>query len=619
MGRGPLSRPERSSAAVLEFRRQRDGEEAETQGRSAAARSSDESPSWGFAQGQAQEGAFGSGARSGDRADRRADLLELVRGISPLWLLLAGGAGFVLAEIVLVSYARASLPVAVAWLLAIVALLGLVGCALGSLKISGVLDSEALVRARDLRRDTDAIADRLDAANGATRAAEALLAASPSPLLVIDDAYQVVASYSPQLEAFFRVATLRDENFLNLLRRVLPEPRFEVARDYLATLFDPKKSDDELPAGNPLREVEIMLLDSDASSVPRTLSFTFRRVAGGAGIERALVAIDDVTERLRREHQARVADATRAKHFDLLVDLLGVRSQAIDGFASAAHDELHAIDDALRAGDGPYAAESEAFRERVAEVLRRVRAIKQGAIAAGIPYFVRRTTDYERKVEEIERRDSLGGNDFLSLVMEQSAFRTELDDLQELRARIDTPKGAGLHDLESHTVALAQRLARHAGKEVVVEVEGLNTDPADREQRELIASIVEELTRNAIAHGIETPGERSVHGKPAAGLIQIVQGREAHGEGRLILKFRDDGAGLDLEALRERAIDAGLLDAGSTRDLDETEVAGFVFAPELSRGMSEVKRRVVDENGGSISVDSEPGVFCEFSFVLPSP
>ena len=200
--------------------------------------------------------------------------------------------------------------------------------------------------------------------------------------------------------------------------------------------------------------------------------------------------------------------------------------------------------------------------------------------------------------------------------MEQSAFRAELDDLQAVRTRLGAPKAARESDLAGQVTALAQRIAAETGKEVVVDIDGFDVRLEEPERRGLIKDVLEELTRNAIVHGIETPSQRAAAGKPRVGHIEYRLSRDA-AHHKFTFSFRDDGAGLDIGRLRERAIDAGLLDFEAATELEAAAAAHFVFAPELSRGMSEVKRRVIDEDGGSISVDSEDGAFCEFTFVLP--
>ena len=79
-----------------------------------------------------------------------------------------------------------------------------------------------------------------------------------------------------------------------------------------------------------------------------------------------------------------------------------------------------------------------------------------------------------------------------------------------------------------------------------------------------------EAARNALAHGVEKPAERAAAGKPRAGRIQIRHSRDA-AHHKLAFNFRDDGAGLDGGALRQRSLDAGLLNLESVSELEPAD------------------------------------------------
>lgn len=459
------------------------------------------------------------------------------------------------------------------------------------------LEGEALVRA----------VGELGLARGN---AEAILAAVPVRLLLVDSAYQILENFSPDLEAVFRMQNLRGENLLNVLRRVLSETRFKAAREYLVGVFDPHKSAAELDAANPLEQVEVMLQRPDGSSVPRTLTFGFRRIVEAGDVARALIWVDDVTERIRRERQTHADDASKAKSFDLLLEIVHVPSPALDAFVAATQDDLRAIDAALRAGDEPPAERAATLRARIDEILQRVHAVESRAQQARLPSLQSRAAAYAKRVSETAARETLGGDDFLALVMEQSAFRAELDELQMLRARLAVPA----RDLVAEIGALARRTAGAVHKEVVVDAEGFDPSRLSSERRALLGAVLVELTRNAVTHGIELPDARLAFGKPRAGRIEI---RSLPDANAFAFRFRDDGAGLDAARLRDRAVERGLLARDRADALPDTQAAALVFAPELSRGMSDIKRRVVEGAGGTISVDSQSGAFCEFSFTLP--
>jgi chemosensory pili system protein ChpA (sensor histidine kinase/response regulator) len=133
----------------------------------------------------------------------------------------------------------------------------------------------------------------------------------------------------------------------------------------------------------------------------------------------------------------------------------------------------------------------------------------------------------------------------------------------------------------------------------------------------------EHLLRNCVAHGIEDPGVRSAAGKDAAGTILI----GLHQEGNDVsVEFRDDGAGLNLPRIREKALQQGLITAG--QELSDAEAANLIFMPGFStaaqvtelagRGIGmDVVRSEVNALGGRIETITQPGQGTSFKLVLP--
>ena len=136
-----------------------------------------------------------------------------------------------------------------------------------------------------------------------------------------------------------------------------------------------------------------------------------------------------------------------------------------------------------------------------------------------------------------------------------------------------------------------------------------------------IAGALLHLVRNAVAHGIEERELRLAAGKPGEGSITLAARQES---GQIVLEVRDDGAGLDLAALRQRGAALGLIGDGA----DDQQVAELVFAPGLStsagtdavsgRGIGcDVARRGIQRLGGTLGVRSNPGLGTVFTAVLP--
>jgi two-component system chemotaxis sensor kinase CheA len=127
-----------------------------------------------------------------------------------------------------------------------------------------------------------------------------------------------------------------------------------------------------------------------------------------------------------------------------------------------------------------------------------------------------------------------------------------------------------------------------------------------------------EARRNAVAHGIETPAERRRAGKPARGKVEIIIARRG---GRISFTCRDDGRGIDLEAIRRAAREAG---RAETQDLVGLLFAGGVSTSEAvtelsGRGVGlDIVRDTAQRLGGDVSAHTMPGQGTEITLIVPA-
>ena len=169
---------------------------------------------------------------------------------------------------------------------------------------------------------------------------------------------------------------------------------------------------------------------------------------------------------------------------------------------------------------------------------------------------------------------------------------------------------------------VVRQAAKDVGKQVKLDIVGGSMD-LDRSVLERMAPAFEHMLRNAVAHGIETSEQRVAAGKPQVGSITIT----LHHEGNDVsVAFSDDGAGLDLKRIYDKAIANGLVGPGTVMGNDE--IANLIFAPgfstaekvtELSgRGIGlDVVRSEVNALGGRIETSAAPGGGTSFKLVVP--
>ncbi len=203
-----------------------------------------------------------------------------------------------------------------------------------------------------------------------------------------------------------------------------------------------------------------------------------------------------------------------------------------------------------------------------------------------------------------------------TLLLQQSRVST---DLQEglMRTRMIPFSG-----LSSRLRRIVRQSARQLGKKVELELVGADGE-MDRTVIDRIIAPLEHMLRNAVAHGIEAPALRNAASKHATGSITITFDREGP---EIVLRIEDDGAGVNTDAIRSRAIERGLMSEESQLSDDDVMQfilqTGFSTATEVTqisgRGVGlDVVNSEVKQLGGSLHIESTAGQGTIFTVRLP--
>ncbi len=167
-----------------------------------------------------------------------------------------------------------------------------------------------------------------------------------------------------------------------------------------------------------------------------------------------------------------------------------------------------------------------------------------------------------------------------------------------------------------------RQAAQEVGKRAQLKVEGAQGE-MDRNLLERMKAPFEHMLRNALAHGIESPDERTAANKPPEGSVTIQVSREAT---EVVLRVSDDGKGMDRDAIRRKAIERGLLKPDA--QLSDRDLYGFILETGFStaehvtqlagRGVGmDVVHNEIKQLGGSLAIDSQLGKGSTFTIRLP--
>jgi two-component system chemotaxis sensor kinase CheA len=171
---------------------------------------------------------------------------------------------------------------------------------------------------------------------------------------------------------------------------------------------------------------------------------------------------------------------------------------------------------------------------------------------------------------------------------------------------------------------MARQVARLLGKRVELSIEGAEIE-LDRSILDRLSDPLVHLIRNAVGHGIEMPSVREEAGKNEVGQIAIDARRV---KDSIRISIRDDGAGIDLDRVRERAITAGILVEDLAEDLSPEQLAALVFQPGIStaesiselsgRGVGmDAVRATIESLGGQVEIATRRGLGTTIAMVVP--
>ncbi|MCD5405662.1 MAG: chemotaxis protein CheA [Desulfotomaculum sp.] len=194
----------------------------------------------------------------------------------------------------------------------------------------------------------------------------------------------------------------------------------------------------------------------------------------------------------------------------------------------------------------------------------------------------------------------------------------------ELQEQIMKARMLPISQIFNRFPRMVRDTAQKLGKEIDFIVEGKETE-LDRNVIEMIGDPLIHLIRNAIDHGIETPEERVKKGKPRKGKLLL---KASYHESHIVIIIEDDGKGIDVQKIREKAVERGLYDRETVERMSDKEVLDLIFRSGFStkdevsdlsgRGVGmDVVRTAIEQINGVVEVHSEINVGTRFTIRLP--
>lgn len=453
-------------------------------------------------------------------------------------------------------------------------------------------------------------------AEAARQETEDILNTVSEGLLLVRADGKLGGQFSAAVPKLFLRKVRPGDNFLALLDDMLDTQRAQEARHFLQLMFDPKVKPALLTQLDPLREVPIRI-PAGMREPARYLTFQMTQVRHGNAVKELLVTVFDVSQKVRLERELAASQEAARGGVEDLIRVLEHEPLLLQDFLVGARARLADLNQAMRD-----ASDRKAYRALVQEAAALVHGIKGEAGALGLAALSRQAHGMEDALAPLLQLPELRGDDLIPVVLELSRVQEQVERLWRVFDRVGRMSGAAADEsrlieaMVDNLKALSERVAQSLCKQV-----RLTTHIAEpqlpSEVTQVLREALPQLIRNAVVHGIETPDERVNLGKPPVGELRLEIGRRPGGQ--LEVSLHDDGRGIEVPALRQRASqlrpDASLL--------SDSQLLGMIFDPQFStatevtehagRGVGlSLVRQIVEKAGARLRVMTQPRSYTRF-------
>jgi two-component system, chemotaxis family, sensor kinase CheA len=438
-------------------------------------------------------------------------------------------------------------------------------------------------------------------------------------LFLLDRDFRIKPQYSQALIRILDIADPADMDFVTVLRERISASIYQNSKDYLELLYKPAIEQVDFEELNPLVKAEY--LDPGSNRV-KYLSFNFKRIYYEEQISELIVTVTDLTDQVLLENKLQASEEQSRRQVDLL-HILNTEPLLLKEFLQQTEQDLYQL------------------KSRVAEITgaddleciyREMHSIKGNSSLLEFSYLALKAHQFE----EIFKSNA---HPLYGIQIDEPALRAILDEMlstiHDIHSQVkqiscfseqynsSTSRSGDL--IVKAVSTLVNRLNREYDRQIDFVHSDYDASLIPTRDFLPLKDVLIQMTHNSISHGFETAAERKIQKKNEVPTITL----SSHISGNsLILSFMDDGRGIQVDALRERAKTCGKWDEKEIANWTDEQIENIIFVPGITttksadllagRGMGmDVVRRKVQKLGGEIEINSQPGKFCEFLIRLP--
>lgn len=455
-------------------------------------------------------------------------------------------------------------------------------------------------------------------------------------LFLINKDLVVAEQYSAKLEEILCQKNIAGRTLYDLLEGIINQKDMNTTKLFIDQLYNHWVVEELIQDLNPLKKIAISYLDEYGFSNTKFVEFNFLRVMNEnkTQIDSVFVSVVDITKEIHLQEQIEKDRVQHDNQIEMIGYLLNADNRQLGHFLTETHARLERMNDVLKQD------KTISLRNKAEQLYRETHSLKGDASAVKLSTLVALAEKQEDILKQLNSRLSLKGDDFLPFTVGLDELINKVAFIDDLVKKLNLQDNASLTNIitnhphtqpeeisywENYFKQYAQEIAHRQGKRVAVQVLGFDDIERDEKTMSIYKDITSQLLKNAIVHGIEVPKERHSAGKPQTGVIVLSLENQNHADH---LYVKDDGAGINWQKLRNKAVEMGLYSSEEAAQLPNKDLLHLIFQSGMStaqvqdedagRGVGmDIVKQLSHDMGAKINVHSTPEQFTKIHITFP--
>lgn len=452
---------------------------------------------------------------------------------------------------------------------------------------------------------------------------DAVFANVQEGIFLLNSDFIVEPSYSKHLTSLFETEEITGKKLTDIIGPFLTHKNEEALKDYLPMLLDESMNPELIRDINPLEQIRIAIPLSGDEVKEKTLEFSFSTIDIEGKNKHILCVVRDISEQVELSAQMEAEQHKHQRNMETLFQVLHVEPELMAEFIEDSELELESINMMLKDREL-------GIPETLMQMFQVIHGIKGNALLLGLEEMAITLHNLEKQIQDSIEIQAATWKDILPLTASigfiQQAFEETRGIIQKLMSFQHASNLAGLSKsgmLERSIRRIVDRECRE--KDRTAQISFRNLDILPNYARRQVRDILVQCVRNSFAHGIDSEAERLRHEKSPEFQIHVLINETSDS---ICITYQDDGRGIDIEKVRERAAAIPALQTSNVGEMPDSDLIRLLFHPGLSTsdeetlsagrgiGMSLVHTRIKELNG-RIKIANNPTLGMKLNLIFP--